>query len=127
MLDDLKSRLGEVTTLAQINALLDWDLQTKMPHGASESRARHLSTLSKVVHEMFTDDETGKLLAIVEPQAQAMPYDSADASLARVARREYDKARKLPTDLVAEVSRVTTRAHGIWAKARADNDFKAFA
>ena len=127
ILDELKTRLGEVTTLAQINALLDWDLQTKMPDGASEARARHLSTLSKVVHELFTDDETGKLLAIVEPQAQAMPYDSDDASLARVARRDYDKARKLPTDLVAEVSRVTARAHGVWAKARADNDFKAFA
>ena len=44
-----------------------------------------------------------------------------------VAQRDYDKARKLPTELVAELSRVTARAHGIWAKARAENDFKSFA
>ncbi len=127
MLEDLKSRLGEVATLAQINALLDWDMQTKMPPGAAESRARHLSTLSKVVHELFTDEETGKLISTVEPEASRLPHDSDDACLVRVARRDYDKASKLPTDLVAELSRITALAHGIWAKARADNDFKAFA
>jgi len=126
-LAELKSRLGDVTSLGQINAVLDWDMQTQMPPGASESRSRHLSTLSRLIHEMFTSDETGKLLSDADPQVKNAPYDSFDASLVRVARRDYDKAKKLPTELVAEITRVAALAHNIWANARADNDFKAFA
>src|SRR5258708_9539073 len=105
MLEDLKSRLGEVATLAQINALLDWDMQTKIPPGAAESRARHLSTLSKVVHELFTDEETGKLISTVEPEASKLPHDSDDACLARVARRDYTKPSTLPTALATSLPR----------------------
>ena len=47
-LTDLKKRLDDVTSLNQINALLDWDLQTQMPEGASESRARHVAIMSRL-------------------------------------------------------------------------------
>ncbi len=124
---DLKSRLDEVTTLGQINALLDWDMQTKMPEGASESRARHQSTLSKLIHEMFTADETGKLLDESAVETKSAAFDSFEASYYRVARRDYDRAKKLPADLVAEITRVASLAHNIWAKARQENDFKSFA
>src|SRR5262245_45434477 len=108
-------------------ALLDWDLQTKMPRGASTARARHLETMTRLTHELFIDNETGRLLSAVETDLNSADYNSNDASLVRVARRDYDKAKKLPTDLVAELARVTALAHGIWAKARQENDFNAFA
>jgi carboxypeptidase Taq len=122
----LQDRLADVTTLNQVNALLDWDLQTQMPPGAADARARHNSTLSKLIHQMFTDDETGRLLAEAQGEMKSAPFDSNEASLLRVARRDYDKSKKVPTDLIAELSRVTALAHGIWAKARAENDFKSF-
>src|SRR5258708_15106388 len=90
-------------------------MQTQMPPGASESSSRHLSRLSKLIHEMFTSDETGKLLNEADPQVKNAAYDSFDASLVRVARRDYDKAKKLPTELVAEITRVAALAHNIWA------------
>jgi carboxypeptidase Taq len=126
-LSKLKERLAEITSLYQINALLDWDLQTQLPRGASESRARHLSTLTKLTHEMFTADETGQLIEAASQETADAAYDSDDASLLRVARRDYERDRKLPSDLVAETSRVTAMAHEIWRKARAENDFKSFA
>src|SRR5262249_11135702 len=43
-----------------------------------------------------------------------------------VVRRDYTKMRKIPADLVGELARATTLAHGVWVKARAANDFKAF-
>jgi carboxypeptidase Taq len=36
-------------------------------------------------------------------------------------------ARKVPARLAAEIARVTSRAQGIWAEARADDDLAAFA
>src|SRR5436190_3292123 len=126
-LSGLKSRLADYTALQQVNALLEWDMQTQMPPGGAEARSRHTSSLTKIVHELFTDDATGRLLTHAESEVKGAPYDSNDASLLRVARRDYDKARKLPTDLVTEIARVTALAHGTWAKARAEDDFKSFA
>src|SRR5215813_4107059 len=125
-LTDLKNRLNDVATLTQINALLDWDLQTQMPEGASESRARHMSLMSRLIHEMFTDDETGKLLDEAVAEVKNADYDGEDASTLRVARRDYDREKRLPTDLVEEITRVSALAHNVWARARADNDFKSF-
>ncbi len=122
----LKSRLADVTSLSQINALLEWDLQTQMPPGGAEARARHMSVQSKLVHEMFTADETGRLIEAASAEVSGADYDSDDASLLRVARRDYERERKVPAELVAEVTRTTTLAHDIWAKARANNDFKSF-
>ncbi len=122
----LKERLGEVTSLAQINALLEWDMQVKMPPAGSEARARHMSVLSKLIHQMFTSDETGRLMDSAEREGNGLPRGSNDASLLRVARRDYDRERKLPSDLVAEITRATALAHEVWVKARAGNDFKSF-
>jgi carboxypeptidase Taq len=124
---DLKSRLNDVTSLTQINALLDWDLQTQMPEGASASRARHVGIMSRLIHEMFTADETGKLLDEAAVETKGADYDGVDASTLRIGRRDYERLKKLPTDLVEEMSRVGAMGHHVWAKARAENNFKAFA
>ncbi len=125
-LSTLKDRLEEVTTLSQIGALVEWDMQTYMPAGGAEARARHSSVLSKLIHEKFTADETGKLLDAAEQEAKGAPYDGIDASLLRVTRRDYDRERKLPTDLVAETTRAAALGYEAWVKARAANDFKSF-
>src|SRR5439155_22021000 len=41
-------------------------------------------------------------------------------------RRSYDRSVKLPSDLVEELARTTTRAQQVWQEARAANDFAAF-
>jgi carboxypeptidase Taq len=126
-LSTLKERLEQVTSLGQTNALLEWDMQVKMPPAGSEARARHMSVMSRLIHDLFTSDETGKLLDDAERDAKGLPQDSNDANLLRVARRDYDRECKLPSDLVAEITKATTLAHGVWVKARAENDFKSFA
>jgi carboxypeptidase Taq len=55
------------------------------------------------------------------------PFDSDDASLVRVTRRDYDHARKLPADLVGEIARAGAMARPVWQKARQDSDFNLFA
>src|SRR5207248_3542902 len=55
------------------------------------------------------------------------PFDSDEASIVRVTRRDYDQARKLPPDLVAEIARAGSVARPVWEKARRDEDFSLFA
>ncbi|MEL7462252.1 MAG: carboxypeptidase M32, partial [Pseudomonadota bacterium] len=44
----------------------------------------------------------------------------------REIKRSYDRATKVPGDLASEIARVTSASQGIWAEARAADDFAAF-
>jgi carboxypeptidase Taq len=52
--------------------------------------------------------------------------DEAKAHLRHI-QRGFDRASKVPSDLAAELARTTSMAQGIWAEARANDDFAAFA
>jgi len=125
-LERLKTILGEVADLDHAMALLDWDQQTYMPPGGSDDRGYHLSTLSRIQHDMATSSELGQLLDDLQPLAQQLDPGSNDARLLKVARRDYDKQVKVPTELVAEFAQVTTKAQQVWQEARAKDDFPLF-
>jgi carboxypeptidase Taq len=123
-LTTLTAKLKEIQNLRAAEALLSWDQQVLMPPGGTAARAEQIATLSKLAHQMFVADEIGQLL---EDLAGAnWPYDSNEASLIRVTRRDYDKARKLPTSLVEEMSRTFAQAQPIWAKAKTESNFAQF-
>ena len=126
-LEQLKTILAEATDLSRAAALLEWDQDTYMPAGGVAPRSDQLSTLVRLAHVRFTTDEVGRLLSELEEETGALPYDSYEASLVRVTRRDYDQNRKLPTDLVSEIARANSTARAVWEKARRDADFKLFA
>jgi carboxypeptidase Taq len=92
-----------------------------------ESRARQLGALRKLIHQIFTADETGKQIEDAAKALNGAPFDSLDASLVRVSRRDYEREKKLPEDLAVALTREAALAHEVWVKARAENNFKHFA
>ena len=125
-LDDLKITLAEISDIQRAAGLLGWDQETYMPPGGAEARAEQLATLSKLAHQKFIADELGLLLEALTPWAKTLDPDSDDAALVRVIARDYEKARKLPTKLVGDLSRATSKAVEAWKVARAENDFSRF-
>jgi carboxypeptidase Taq len=123
-LDALKARLEDVNALHAAIGVMDWDHQTYMPRGGGHARAEHVGILSRMAHETFTADETGKLIEAAEGQFEP---GSDEAALVRNAKRDFGLSTKIPTALVAEKSRLSSIAHEDWVKARAENDFKGFA
>jgi carboxypeptidase Taq len=122
-LNDLKTRLLEVNDLNSANALLDWDQSTYMPSGGGAARARQSATLSRLAHEKRTDPAVGRLLDDLRPYEASLPYDSDDAALIRVARREFERAIKVPSAFVAELSGHLATAYQVWTEARPADDF----
>ncbi len=123
-IDELKSKLYEVDALNMAVALMDWDQQTYMPSGGADARAEHVAILSERAHALFTSDETRR--AIDNAKTSGVAEESDEAALLRVVERDFEIETKLPGDLVAERARLSTQGHEVWAKARADSDFKAF-
>jgi len=122
----LATHLADIHNLNMAGAILSWDQQTHMPPGGAEARAAQLSTLARLSHELFTDTKTARLLDEAAGELDGADYGSMEASMVRVVRQDYEDATKLPSEFVAEQTRVTTLAHEVWAKARASNDFKSF-
>lgn len=125
-LQQLKNLLGEASDLYQIAALLGWDQQTQMPHGAAESRGQQMSTLSALAHKKATSPEIGKLFEQLLPWAETLDADSEEYRLITVSAKDYKKATLVPSEYVSEETQVTAMAHQAWAKARAESDFSIF-
>jgi carboxypeptidase Taq len=124
--DALARRLRDVQAVRSASALLGWDQQVLMPGGGARARAHTLSVLARMSHELFTADETGRLLDAAALEVADLPYDSDEASLVRVMQADYTLATKLPSQFVAEQTALTSAAHEIWAHARAASDFSQF-
>jgi carboxypeptidase Taq len=125
-LERLKVRAAQIVDLDRIGRILLWDQQTMMPAAGAETRAEQMATLRRLQHELLVDAENGRLLDELAPLAESLDYDSDDASLIRVVRREYDKAVRVPADLRAEMARSAAQARTVWVKARAESDFASF-
>jgi carboxypeptidase Taq len=123
----LIARLAEIRNLRDAASVLEWDQQCYMPHGGAASRAEQLATLGKLTHGMFVADETARLLAGAEAECAGLEAQSDERLTLRVVRRDFDKATKLPSSLVADLARSTAMAHGVWVKARRESDWAQFA
>lgn len=124
--NELRQRLAAIHDLNKIGWVLGWDQRTMMPPKGARARAEQLATVGRVAQEMFTADDIGRLLDELRPYEESLPYDSDEASLIRVARRDWEKARRVPSELRAEMTRTAALANGVWAEARQKSDFALF-
>jgi carboxypeptidase Taq len=121
---ELMRRVRDASMLDSCAGVLGWDERTYMPHGGSAHRGDQMALLARMRHEMVTDPAVGELLEHLKGSSFA-PDSDADANVREV-RRAYDRAVKVPKELVEELARVTTRAQQVWQEARQADNFAAF-
>ncbi|MEK7787557.1 MAG: carboxypeptidase M32, partial [Chloroflexota bacterium] len=122
-LQELKTLLLEADDLKSAANMLVWDQSTYMPPGGGPARARQLATLERLAHEKFTSPVIGKLLDALRPYEESLPYESDEASLIRVTRREYERKVKVPADFVGRFSAHTAETYDAWTTAKPANDW----
>ena len=130
MTDDVKHlrrHLAEIEDLRTAGHVLGWDQQTMMPRRGAPARAEALATLERISHEMFTSGQTGHLLDAAAENLNGTPTDSDDARLISVVRRRWEKARRVPSELAADLARASSIGQEAWIDARERSDFNAFA
>src|SRR5688500_17129234 len=124
--DELKTRLAAVHDLRRTLEMLFWDQTVMMPPGGGAVRGQQLTTLDRIAHQKFVSDEIGELLDGLAGYEEQLDYDSDEASLIRTTRRDWEKARRVPAELAAEMTGAAAEAHDVWAKAREENDYELF-
>ena len=123
----LRQHLEPLADLRHVSHLLVWDRETRMPARGSASRAESLATIERIAHERFASQDTGRLLEAAAAELDGAPPDSDDASLVRVLRRRWEKARRVPGELAAELARAASLGERAWVTARAESSFASFA
>jgi carboxypeptidase Taq len=123
--EELSDRLREAAAMESAARLLGWDQETMMPQRAADSRAEELALLGRLVHERVTDPRIGELIDTCESDDE-LTQDPRIAANLRELRRDFERARRLPTDLVAELQALTSRALQAWKTAREQSDFASF-
>lgn len=128
----LASAFTELTTLVQrahilgtVGELLGWDEQVNLPPGAAEQRAAQHSALAAAVHAAASDPRLGELLAALESRRTELTSDQI--VVVAQARKDYDRATKLPPEFVREKAAQGSRGYHAWAKAKANDDFAGYA
>ncbi|PUB12713.1 carboxypeptidase Taq [Yoonia sediminilitoris] len=91
-----------------------------MPAGATPQRAEEHGAMANILHARRIDPRVGEWLA----QAEAID-EVAKANLRHI-RRNFERTAKVPAKLATALAKTTSLAHGVWARARADEDVAAF-
>src|SRR6056297_3274350 len=119
--DELMAFTRETEALAQVAGLLSWDQETMMPRGAAAQRSEATGAMESVLHARRTDPQLAEWLASAEAP------DEGGAAQLRLLRHDYERAVRVPGELATALARLTSHAQGVWAEARAADDFSAFA
>lgn len=120
----LIQRYKEIHNLGAISHVLHWDQEVMMPSGGAQQRADQLGSLKKVMHERQTHPSIGELLSELEAN-QADSTDTEKANI-REARRAFDLATKVPSDLVEALAKHEVIATQGWVKARKEDNYDNF-
>ena len=119
----LRDRVAELADLAGVEMLLGWDQLVMMPADGAPARASQMGALARLIHERATAEEIGAWLAELE----GTPLDELDGDIVRLARRDWERARRVPDELAVELAQASAAGQESWREARASDDFAAFA
>ena len=124
LLHELRELDHKISRLAAIKATLEWDQETNLPPSGVDERSEQLALLGGMLHDLQTSPLLGPLTTrLLE---STLPSDE-DRALVRLHRRDYDRASKLPKELVEREARLVGVSQPAWAQARKENDFGKFA
>jgi carboxypeptidase Taq len=122
----LRERLGELEDLRRAAGVLGWDQQTMMPARGAQARSEVLATLERLSHDRFVAPETGRLLDAAAGELNGSDSESDDVHLIAHVRRRFEKARRVPSELAADLARAGSVGQEAWVLARRESNFAAF-
>ncbi len=122
-IEKLRRRLAELVDLGSLEMLASWDQLVMMPGEGAAGRGHVLGTLARITHERATAEDIGEWLA----ELDGAELEDVDRDIVRLARRDWERARKVPSDLAAELSEAHADGQEAWRVARAEDDFDLFA
>jgi len=124
MYEELVALCAQAGEIGSLMGAIGWDQYVMMPQGAKavEVRSRENSALSALHHELVTSPRIGELLQHID----VATLSGAEAAQVYEIQEVYKRVVGVPTELVAQITKLATEAEMVWRKARSSNDFALF-
>jgi carboxypeptidase Taq len=114
----LLAKTKDLIILQSAEAIIHWDMETKMPPKAVEQRSQQLALLSRISHKMSTAPEIGQLLNAILTNSQHDALSEVEKRNVYLIKKNYDEQTALPEKLVAEIAKQQALTVNTWKKAK---------
>lgn len=105
------------------NAVLQWDQETNLPPKGAAFRGQQISTLSEISHQLFSDEELGKILEDLMSREDLSKPQKRNVELSY---EDYVKNKKYTSQFVRALSEQTNKTFHSWIEARRKNSFTIY-
>ena len=122
--EELKPLLEKTMALQTAMVLFEWDDETLAPQEAGAYTSKVIGTLSQEYLEKITSDEVKRLL---EQCRDDDTLSEVEAAIVKEAAEEVERLESIPPKEYRDFAELSAESTRIWAQARKDKDFEAFA
>lgn len=127
LFEKLQPHLEQQFALENALTLYGWDNETLAPKEAMDNTAKIIGTLSALSYQALINDEVKGLLAALKEPKEFDSLTGTEQCIVKKLTKNLDRLAKIPADEYRAYSELTARAGQIWANAKQNNDFSAFA
>jgi carboxypeptidase Taq len=125
-LDFIYKEQKEISTFSGISALLGWDQMTYMPKMGVSERSEQTALISRIIHEKVISDKIWKNIKMLSKKEIFSKLSKKDKLVINRLKKDVEKARKVPSEFVEKMSKITTISYQSWEEARNKNNYKLF-
>ncbi|MBI9043520.1 MAG: carboxypeptidase M32 [Anaerolineaceae bacterium] len=125
--EQFEVHMAEINDLCCVINLLNWDSQTQMPSGGTQTRGHQISTVASLAQKRFVSEETLRLIEAAEDEISGDDSNSYRVRAVAQAREAFEVSKAVPAKLVGDVNALKTIAQQVWTDARQKDDFNLFA
>jgi carboxypeptidase Taq len=122
-----EAEVAKVNDILCATNLLIWDSRTMMPPMAAEARGKQLGTLIELARDFATGDAMRTSIDSARRELAGASSDDLRLRAVEIAASAIARLGRVPAKLVKEAAERRAEGQRIWIKARAENNFAAFA
>lgn len=122
--EQLQPYLERAQAFQTAKVLFEWDNETLAPKEAGPYTSKMIGTLSGEYFKVMTDEEVKRLVKACKEDDS---LTEVEAAIVRELAEEVEQLDCVPAGEYREFSELCSESTRIWAKARRDKDFEAFA
>ena len=124
--DSLLELQKELKIWDTVSSVSFWDQLTVMPKDASPYRAEQNACLAKTKHRLQTSNEYEEQLFKAWTEVQASEGHSDRYIQVKRLKEEFERNRKLSTDLVSRLAKASVQGSAAWEEAKEAGDSSIF-
>jgi carboxypeptidase Taq len=125
-LENVFQHVRDTALLESTQAVLEWDERTGLPSQSGAYRADQITQLSGLIHHRKIDGQYAQRLTELYVGLANLDLNLAESSSVRLLYRDYERNRRLPTELVQAISKATVLGQQAWERSRHEDNWPLF-